>query len=276
VVKAATYLPEFQLVSPGYTDGGPGHRVLNLGPEAQILQGQDAINAFLYVMEFATPADRTNAVALALTVLLRNIWAGAKPVGVVTSTKSHGGKETIIDFATGNASKVSVDYESADWAFRSGFIAALKANSDAGVVNVENARLGRGDKLIASAFLERFLTDSEPTLHSAQLRDAFRMANQIVVTISTNVGTVSEDLMNRGLPIHLNPIGNVADREPAIGNPKLEYLPRHREQIEAELRGMIEKWKVGGQPLDSRVRHPFRTGPVQLAASSRSMDTRVF
>ena len=37
-------------------------------------------------MEFATNADRTNAVALALTVMLRYLWPGAKPIGIVTST----------------------------------------------------------------------------------------------------------------------------------------------------------------------------------------------
>ncbi len=52
-------------------------------------------------MNFASAADRTNAVAAALTVMLRNHWPGGKPCLVVTSTKSHGGKETIVQFATG-------------------------------------------------------------------------------------------------------------------------------------------------------------------------------
>ena len=32
--------------------------------------------------------------------------------------------------------------------------------------------------------------------------------NDLVVAISTNFGTVSEDLLNRALPVHLNPVGN--------------------------------------------------------------------
>jgi len=63
--------------------------------------------------------------------------------------------------------------------------------------------------------------------------------------------------MNRGLPIHLDPVGDVAARVSPISNPKLEYLPRHRDRIEAELRGMIEHWKGAGCPLDTRVQHPF-------------------
>jgi hypothetical protein len=63
--------------------------------------------------------------------------------------------------------------------------------------------------------------------------------------------------MNRALPIHLNPLGNVADRQSPIGNPKLEFIPTHREDIAAEARGMIERWKAEGSPLDEDVRHPF-------------------
>jgi hypothetical protein len=78
-----------------------------------------------------------------------------------------------------------------------------------------------------------------------------------VLAISTNFGTVSEDLMNRGLPVHLHPVGNVADRVSPIGNPRLEYLPANRERIAAELLGMVERWKAAGQPFDEEVRHPF-------------------
>ena len=42
-----------------------------------------------------------------------------------------------------------------------------------------------------------------------------------------------------------------------IGNPKLEFLPANKEKIAAELRGMVERWKAAGQPLDEEVRHPF-------------------
>ena len=61
--------------------------------------------------------------------------------------------------------------------------------------------------------------------------------------------------MNRALPIHLAPRGNVHERETPIGNPKLDFLPAHRDQIAAELRGMIEKWKAAGRPLDEDVKH---------------------
>lgn len=257
VVYVPSYVPTFDLLRPGYNDGGVGQRLLYVGPAPEVADGTGTIDAFLDIMAFASNADRTNAVALSLTVLLHNLWPGAKPFGIVTSSKSHGGKDTIVSFAAGNTGKVSVDYERKDWAFRQGFVAALKACPKAGVVHIENARLDRGDRFIASAFLERFLTDPEPLLHSSKARDTLKIENRFVITASTNEGTLSEDLMNRGLPIRLNPTGNVNERETPIGNPKHEYLPANRGRIEAELRGMIERWKVAGRPLDETVRHPF-------------------
>jgi hypothetical protein len=42
-----------------------------------------------------------------------------------------------------------------------------------------------------------------------------------------------------------------------LGNPKLEFLPQNQERIAAELRGMIERWKSRGQPLDDTMKHPM-------------------
>jgi len=179
VAEVPHYLPGFQLPEPEYNDGGPGQRLLYRGPEVQVLHTLEAIKAFLNVMDFATQADRTNAVALALTVQLRFCWPGAKPVGVVTSTKSHGGKDTVIAFAAGGTPKVSVDYQSTDWAFRQNLVGSLQARPGAGVVCVENARLGRGDKHLASATLERILTDPEPVIHSSQARESLEVKNHL-------------------------------------------------------------------------------------------------
>jgi hypothetical protein len=257
VTARPLYLPDFTLTTPGYNDGGPGHRIVYTGPEPQPSDGLSSSNRFLDVMAFASAADRANAVALALTVLLRNHWAGDKPAGIITATKSHAGKDTVVAFAAGRTPKISVDYETADWALRQALVAVLQGNPGLGVINVKNVRKGHRDRFIASAAVERFLTDPEPSLYSSKSRAPLRIRNHLVLTITTNDGTVSQDLMNRGLPIHLTPVGNVADRESPIGNPKQEYLPAHRLDIEAELLGMVERWKAAGRPLDQDVRHPF-------------------
>jgi hypothetical protein len=257
VSKTALYLPDFRLTQPGYNDGGLGHRIYFCGDEPLIVPTHETIDRFLDVMQFASPADRTNAVAAALNVMLRNHFPGAKPMISVTANKSHAGKGTIIDFATGNNRATQLSYEETDWSLQRNFIGALNHNPDTAVINIDNARLGNRSQFIRSAFIERFLTDPEPTLFSTGTGAPRRMKNDVVVAMTTNFGSLSEDLANRALPIHLEAIGNIANRESAIGNPKLEFLPANRDQIEAELRGMIANWKEAGCPLDCTVRHPF-------------------
>jgi hypothetical protein len=257
VVKTPMYLADFSLTRPGYNDGGPGQRILYVGAPAEIRRQSSAIKRFLDVMEFATAADRTNAVAAALTVMLRNFWPGAKPMFSATSTKSHGGKDTLISFACGRTPHVSISYQATDWAVEKNLAAVLQSNPDTGVVVIENARLGQREHQIQSACLERFLTDPSPVIHNTGSGDPRPRKNDVVLATSTNFGQLSTDLLNRGLRSHLAPVGDVASRKSPIGNPKLEYLPAHREQIEAELRGMIENWRDAGMPLDEDVRHPF-------------------
>lgn len=257
ITPTPRYLPDFSLTLPGYSDGGPGQRVLYAGSGFQVADSLDRINSFLGVMDFDSNADRTNTVAAALTVMLRNFWPGGKPVVVATATKSHAGKDTLISFAAGVERSTSISYQSTNWALERSFIGALKTSPDTGVVVIENARLDRGDRSIASAFIERFATDPEPLLFSTGTGQPERIRNEIVMAISTNFGTLSEDIMNRALPIHLSPVGSVSDRRSPIGNPKYDFLPRNRKRIAAELRGMVERWKDAGMPLDTEVNHPF-------------------
>ena len=185
--------------------------------------------------------------------MLRNHWPGAKPLLCLTATKSHAGKDTIISFACGSTPSISISYQATDWALERAFVGALKHSPQTGVVVLENARLEKQARFLASAFVERFITDPEPFLFSTGTGSPTRRANNYLVALSSNHGAVSEDLLNRGLPIRLKPIGNIADRVSPIGNPKLEFLPANRVRIEAELRGMIEKWKAAGRPLDTTV-----------------------
>ncbi|QGJ68634.1 Hypothetical protein PBC10988_2950 [Planctomycetales bacterium 10988] len=257
VSTVSRYLSDFSLTEPGYNDGGEGHRNLFVGETPEVYDSMDRIDAFLDVMDFESQADRANALAAALTVLLRNHWPGGKPVILATASKSHAGKDTVIAFASGETEQCSISYQGTNWALERSFVGALNHNPDAGVLVIENARLDRRDNSIASAFIERFATDPQPFLFSTGTGPATRRRNDIVLAISTNFGTVSEDILNRSLPIHLDPLGHVAERVSPIGNPKLEFLPQNREGIAAELRGMVERWKQVGRPRDPNVRHPF-------------------
>ncbi len=77
----------------------------------------------------------------------------------------------------------------------------------------------------------------------------------VCVNRDTNEGGISSDIANRCLPIRLAPHGDVTERNSPIGNPKLEFLPTHRQEIEAERWGMIDRWIKAGMPLDLSVAH---------------------
>ena len=251
------YLDDFTLARPGYNDGGFGGRILYLGPEPTIAGSTVTLEKFLRVMAFASNADRTNAVAAGLTVLLRRKWPGEKPVVLVTSTKSHAGKGTVTEFFRGRVPKADVLYEAIDWPMQSQFQRQVQANPEIGVVVFDNVRSdssGRSN-FIRSAFIESFVTNSEVTLASPGAGEPIQLDNRFVVTINTNDGKLSSDLINRASTDPSRPKGNVHEQETPIGNPKLEFLPTHRDQIEDELRGMIERWKAAGRPLDETVKH---------------------
>ena len=256
ITSQPEYLPGFTLTKPDYNDGGDGHRVFFVGESAEPSDSMERINTFLGVMDFQTPSDRANAVAGLLTVALRHHWPGGKPIILATASKSHSGKDTVLDFIAGQTPKTSVSWQQADWATELAIVKCLNKDPSLGTIRLENARVN-GNSKIASAFVERFVTDPAPTLYSPGCGSEPRqIRNDIVMAISTNFGVLSEDLLNRGLSIHLEPKGSITDRQSPIGNPRHQYLPRHREEIAAEVHGMIERWRAVGMPLDDSRYHP--------------------
>ena len=130
-------------------------------------------------MEFESPADMANAVAAALTVLLRHLWPGAKPLILITASKSHAGKGTVTVFIQGTVQKADLLYESIDWPIQCQFHRQLQANPDVGLVVFDNVRLdsagGRG-KCIRSTFIESSVTSPEITVASPGAGQPLRLS----------------------------------------------------------------------------------------------------
>jgi len=262
VVTTPIVLPDSTPSQPGFNEQGS---ILYLGQPVVAVKGIGTINKFLNVMQFKTEADRTNAVAALLTVPLRHQFPGGKPFVLVTASKSHAGKGTLIDFIRGKTAKAEISYEDKDWPMQRNLHDQLLQKPEIGVINFDNVRTdssGRA-KLIRTGFLESFITNSEIVLSSATSRSKpLRTTNKFVVLLNTNEGSLSIDLLNRSLPIRLNPTGDLSERitraKAALGGDvKHDWLPANRDQIEAELWGMIERWVENGKPLDQAVRHPM-------------------
>jgi len=262
VVTTPIVLSDLTPTKPGFNSQGG---ILYLGPAVTINSDLDAITKFLDVMEWQSDADRTNAVAAALTVPFRPHFPGGKPFVLVTASKSHAGKGTLIEFIRGKTAKAEISYEDKDWPMQRNLHEQLLQKPEIGVINFDNVRTdssGRA-KLIRTGFLEAFITNSEIVLSSATARSKpIRCANKFVVLLNTNEGSLSIDLLNRALPIRLNPTGDLTERiakakELLGGDVKHEWLPTHRDQIETELWGMIDRWHKEDRPLDKTVKHPM-------------------
>jgi hypothetical protein len=246
---------------PGYNaeDG-----ILYLGQATAVGSGMDKINTFLDVMEWQSNADRTNAVAAFLTVPFRHRWPGGKPFILVTANKSHAGKTTICEFINiDRTATARIEYGDQDWAMQNQLYTQLMLKPEIGIVSFDNVRTdssGGRTKVIRSGYVESFVTSAEVVIGRATAHKAVWAANKFVVMLNSNEGSLSIDLLNRSLPIRLAPTGDVTQRRSPIGNPKLEYLPVHRREIEAERWGMIDRWVKAGRPLDESVAH-YPMGP---------------
>ncbi len=261
VVTTPIILPDMSPSLPGFNSQGG---ILYLGETVVTGKGIDTINKFLDVMEWQGNADRTNAVAAALSVPFRSQFPGGKPFVLVSASKSHAGKGTVTEFVRGKTAKAEILYEDKDWPMQKNLYEQLLQKPEIGVISLDNVRTdssGRA-KIIRSGFLESFITNSEVILTSATSRKPIRSANKFVVLLNTNEGSLSIDLLNRSLPIRLDPSGDLSDRiakakERLGGDVKHEWLPAHQGQIEAELWGMIDRWFKEGKPLDASIHHPM-------------------
>ena len=132
------------------------------------------------------------------------------------------------------------------------------SNADIGFIDLDNVRKdssGAGG-VIRSGFFESLVTNTEVKLNSPTGGSSICRRNEFVLGINTNEGTVSPDLLNRCIWIHLTPKGDIHERRSPIGNPKHDYLPQHQQQMEADLHGMIARWKAAGCP-SADVYHPM-------------------
>ena len=194
VVTTPIVLSDFTPSQPGYNAIG---RVLYLGAPVEPRSGLTDINSFLDVMEWQNNSDRTNAVAAMLSIPFRHNFPGGKPFVLVTASKSHAGKGTLIEFIRSGVAKAAIEYEDKDWPMHKSLHEQLAQKPDIGIIDFDNVRTDTGrSKTIRSGFLESFITTSEIILSSTRNKP-LRTDNRFIVVMNTNEGSVSIDLLKQ-------------------------------------------------------------------------------
>ena len=184
VTKLPGYGHDFQLLRPVFNAGPPGWNIFLDGPAIEPSFDMTPLADFLDVMNFRSPADRTNAVAAALIMLLRQYWPGAKPVIVVMANKQQAGKDTILDFIHGAEEVIELSLQvNKDWPNEKNMANLAASRPQAGVFAFRNIRLDGNARFISSMYLERFTTTPYPTLHNTGSGGEHPVRNSFVVLI---------------------------------------------------------------------------------------------
>lgn len=251
VTATVTYNSKWEMTRPGYNAGDAGDRYFYSGETVVPKREPTRIREFIGTMNFKAEADATNAVAFALTSLLRFKWLGDKPFIVVSANQPGVGKDTTIDFGAGRTKRAEISLSDANWATEDFAVKALR-DQEVGVLVIGNVR---GNGKIQSQFIERTITAKTNLFQTTKMRDTKNREGDFLIAASANDGSFIADLMSRALPIRLEYIGDIHTRKSALGEVRGQYLPRHCAEIEAELCGMIENWKDQGSTPDESVSH---------------------
>ena len=114
----------------------------------------------------------------------------------------------LIEFIRGKTAKAEISYEDKDWPMQRNLHEQLLQKPEIGVINFDNVQdrqFGPGEahphRLPGKLHHER---RDRPEFGNVSSKP-IRTANKFVVLLNTNEGSLSIDLLNRSLPIRLDP-----------------------------------------------------------------------
>ena len=208
---------------------------------------------FLDVVSFRDRASRDNYVAWLLTNLFPTHFCGLKPAAIFDANRPQVGK-TMLGTCAAAVSTVqpitTVTYTPNDEEFEKKLASKVLV---ANYILIDNAKTKKSCE-IASAVLERSITDQQLSYRQLGFNKLIERPNSILWMLSMNNARLSPDLTDRGLPIRLHYAGEPTKRESPIGDPK-DFFLKHRLEIVAELLGMVTRWIAAGCP---EAKHAFR------------------
>ena len=200
-----------------------------------------AIEKFLSTFPFEDEVSKVNALgALLQTVLFRQELQGESAYCFNRGDGPNLGKTTLahcISWIAFEKYLPTVTYESRDEEFEKRLGASYRNSQGVVIDNV------RSDKVIRSACLERFQTDTEITTRKLGKSENLVFPNTVQNFLTVNDAKLSEDLFTRSLLITLTE--NQLEKMPYDFSPK-DYVRENRKEFIIELVSMVSNWLEAG------------------------------
>lgn len=240
------YDSNWVLAAPGYN---PTSRIYYAGEQLPAAANTHLIDKLLAGFCFRSGADRANALAALLDGPFRHHFEGGRPIATITANQRSLGKSLlaqVIATVRGVGPAKTITYTPNDEELEKR-LAAQVLGAPATIV-VDNAKAEGRHGIISSAVIERSITDPALSFRRLGANAEISLPNSVLFVLTANTPRLSPDLVSRSLPINLYHEGNPDNRNFAVEQ-LLDFAKQHRAAIQAELIGMIERWKTAGRPL---------------------------
>jgi hypothetical protein len=238
------YGPDWRLTPPGF-DKNSG--ILYVGPAISPVDGTQHLDALLADFCFKTPGDRSNYIAMLLTVILMPHFIGSKPAVLFNANQPGVGKTILaqlLAITRDGAPVGTVSYTSNDEEFEKRLGATIRHGTT--TVIIDNAKTTSRTR-IDSACLERSITDAILSYRLLGSSSEIRVENSHLFAITANAPHISPDLLSRSVVTNLFHEGVPTRRKFSIDDPE-GYAQHHRLELLAELAGLVERWLAAGRP----------------------------
>jgi hypothetical protein len=194
---------------------------------------------------FASPADRTSALALALTPFVRDGIDGYTPLFVITAPKAGSGKDLLVKTALmpslGRRGWASVTLGK-DEELRKALTTHLREQSSALV-------FGNVSGFIHSPILAKVLTDDAWTDRLLGLNRGAHLTVRAVWALTSNNATLEFDLARRTVPIKIVPLTDHPELRDEWKHPEQEqWITSHRADLLWALAVLVQRWIAKGRP----------------------------
>lgn len=200
---------------------------------------------------FKAPGDRTNYIGMLLTCLMISKFIGSKPAVVFNGNQPELGKSIlaqIIAIVRDGAHVETATFNANDEEFEKRLGSIVRRGNT--TIIVDNAKARGRTITIESAVLERSITDPILSFRLLGGSSDIRCENSHIFCITANTPEISRDLITRSILVNLHHEGNPTARTFNVVDPE-GYAIQYRDEILAELCGMVERWKAAGMPLAS-------------------------